>query len=76
MSSIVFEHKHTGLCTRHTMSCANRAVWGECQLALLCIIFSMQAVGLLLPWWVEHAVPAMLTFMATGRETAWAEHVN
>lgn len=39
-------------------------------------VLGMQAVGLLLPWWVEHAVPAMLTFMAADREAKRSEHAN
>ena len=42
----------------------------------LCNVLSLQVVGLLLPWWVEHAVPAMLTFMAGGREAKQAEHAS
>ena len=37
---------------------------------------SLQAVGFLLPWWVEHGVPAMLTFMAADTEAKQAEHAN
>lgn len=42
----------------------------------LCNVLSLQAVGLLLPWWVEHAVPAMLTFIAAAREAKQAEHAS
>jgi len=41
-----------------------------------CHMFALQAVGLLLPWWVQYAVPAMLRFIAAGRDTKHDAHIS
>lgn len=43
---------------------------------VLMVIIALVAVGMLLPWWVDKAVPAMLRFMAGGREGKQAAHVK
>ncbi|KAL0036451.1 hypothetical protein WJX77_008314 [Trebouxia sp. C0004] len=41
---------------------------------VMMVFFAVMAVALLLPWWVNHAVPAMLSFVAAGRSTAHTVH--
>lgn len=41
---------------------------------VIMVFFAVVVVALLLPWWVDYAVPAMLSFINAGRSTTHTVH--